>query len=100
VPKRYQNGDTGGAETVGTYFFRRTADAGASKGDCATDALAYMDWSFGPLAGKLLCQATPARARIDWFFEGEEVIASAERDDGDRAALYQWWLEEGRVILH
>ncbi len=88
------------AATVDTYFFRRVADTGAQVGDCAKDDLAYMDWSYGPLAGKLLCVATPARARIDWTFEGEDVIATAERDDGDRAALYRWWLDEGRVILH
>ena len=48
---------------------------------------------------ELLCDATPARARIDWIFDGEELIATAERDDGDGKALYRWWLEEGRLIL-
>ena len=86
--------------TVGAYFFRRVADAKAGVGDCATDDLAYTNWSFGLRTGKLLCVATPARARFDWTFDDEDLIATAERDDGDRAALYQWWLEEGRVILH
>jgi class 3 adenylate cyclase len=86
--------------TAPTFFFRRAGSAGASRGDCAADDLAYMDWSFGPLAGRLLCVATPARARFDWIFDGEDLIATAERDDGDGAALYRWWLDEGRSILH
>jgi hypothetical protein len=86
--------------TADTYFFRRVADNGAQPGDCATKDVAYGDWSFGPLAGKLLCIATPARARIDWIYDDEDLIATAERDDGDRAALYRWWLDEGRSILH
>ncbi len=49
-----------------------------------------MNWSFGPLNGKLLCVTTEARTRFDWIFDGLAVIATAERDDGDRAALYQW----------
>jgi hypothetical protein len=59
-----------------------------------------MDWSFGLLAGKLLCVASPTGARIEWTFDEEDLIATAERDDGDRAALYRWWLETGRGILH
>jgi hypothetical protein len=60
-----------------------------------------MDWSYGPISGKLLCLATPARAHIDWIYDGQDdLFLSAERDDGDGAALYRWWLEEGRGILH
>jgi len=81
-------------------FFQRVAVVGAQVGDCATDEKAYMDWSFGLLAGKLLCVASPTGASIEWTFDGEDVLATAERDDGDRAALYQWWLATGRVILH
>jgi hypothetical protein len=33
-------------------------------------------------------------------FDGEDLIATADRDVGDHAALYQWWLETGRSILH
>jgi len=85
---------------VDLAFFRRVGDTGAHVGDCGADDKAYMDWSFGLHAGKLLCVATPTRARFDWTFGGEDVLATAERDDGDRAALYQWWLETGRGILH
>ncbi len=86
--------------TVDTFFFRRVANTSAPLGDCATKDVAYADWSFGLYSGKLLCDASPTRARIDWIFDGEELIATAERDDGDGKALYRWWLEEGRVILH
>jgi len=86
--------------TVDTFFFREVANSSAALGDCATKDVAYTDWSFGLHSGKLLCDATPARARIDWIFDGEELIATAERDDGDGKALYRWWLEEGRLILH
>jgi len=47
----------------------------------------------------VVCHDT-RQARFDWIYDGENVIATAERDDGDGAALYQWWLEEGRGILH
>jgi hypothetical protein len=83
-----------------TVFFQRVALLKAQLGDCTKDEKAYMDWSFGLLAGKLLCVASPTGARIDWTFGTEDLIATAERDDGDRAALYRWWLETGRVILH
>jgi class 3 adenylate cyclase len=86
--------------TAPTFFFRRAGAAGAPPGDCAREDLAYTVWSFGPLSGKLLCVATPARARFDWIFDGESLIATAERDDGDRAALYRWWFDEGRSILN
>jgi class 3 adenylate cyclase len=79
-------------------FFQHVALVGAQVGDCATDEKAYMDWSFGLLAGKLLCVASPTGARIEWTFDGEDVLATAERDDGDRAALYRWWLEAGRIL--
>jgi class 3 adenylate cyclase len=88
------------AVTADLYFFSRVSLAKATRGDCAKDDLAYSSWSFGIRSGKLLCVATPARARLTWTFDGEAVVASAERDDGDGAALYRWWLEEGRTILH
>jgi class 3 adenylate cyclase len=87
-------------ETVGSFFFARVANSGAQLGDCATKDLAYQEWSFGLFSGKLLCVVTPARARIDWVYDGEDLIATAERDDGNGNALYQWWLDEGRSILH
>jgi class 3 adenylate cyclase len=86
--------------TAHHFFFARVSAAGAQPGDCASDDRAYSDWSFGLISGKILCVASPARARIDWIFDGEDVIATAERDDGDGAALYKWWLDVGRSILH
>jgi class 3 adenylate cyclase len=89
-----------GAVTTEFYFGLRVSLAKAQAGDCATQDKASMKWSFGLRTGKLLCSTSPTRARIDWIFDGENVIARAERDDADRAALYQWWIDEGRVILH
>ena len=86
--------------TAHHFFFARVSAAGAQLGDCATDNRAYSDWSFGLISGKILCVASPARARIDWIFDDEDLIATAERDDGDDAALYKWWLDQGRSILH
>jgi hypothetical protein len=86
--------------TVDKYFFQRVSAVRASAGDCATDKKAYMNWSFGLFSGKVICLAGATGARLDWIFEGEDVIARAERDDADRAALYQWWLDVGRVLLH
>jgi hypothetical protein len=62
--------------------------------------IVHHSWSFGSVTGKLLCLATPARARIHWIYDGEDVIATAERDDADGDALYRWWLDDGRGILH
>jgi class 3 adenylate cyclase len=90
----------GGAVTTEFWFGLRVSLAKAQPGDCVTDTKAYMKWSFGLGSGKLLCSASPARARIDWIFDGEDLIAWAERDDADRVALYQWWVDVGRVILH
>lgn len=59
-----------------------------------------MNWSFGPLRGKLLCVATPGTARVEWTYDREDLITTAERDDGDRVALVQWWLDTGRSRLH
>jgi class 3 adenylate cyclase len=86
--------------TAETFFFQHVSATRAPVGDCATDARAHQDWSFGLLAGKLLCTAGPTGARFDWIYEGEDLIVTAERDDGDGQALYRWWLEEGRGILH
>jgi class 3 adenylate cyclase len=87
-----------GDATVDRYFFLRAGTT--PPGDCAKDERAYMSWSFGPLTGKLLCVTTPGEARFDWIYRGEDLILTASRDDGDRAALYSWWLEDGRGILH
>jgi hypothetical protein len=88
-----------GAVTTEFNFFKRVAQTKVQLGDCSKDTKAYMEWAFGLRGGKLLCTASPTRARIDWIFDGEDVVLWAERDDGDRAALYQWWLDVGRVIL-
>ncbi|MDQ2941677.1 MAG: hypothetical protein M3R05_05755, partial [Chloroflexota bacterium] len=89
-----------GAVTSEFWFGLRVSLAKAPVGDCATDDKAYLKWSYGLRAGKLLCTASQARARIDWIFDGQDLIATGVRDDGDGAALYRWWIETGRVILH
>jgi class 3 adenylate cyclase len=88
-----------GAVTTEFNFFKRVAQTKVQLGDCSKDIKAYMNWSFGLRSGKLLCTASPSRARIDWIFDGEDLVLWAERDDGDRAALYRWWVDVGRVIL-
>lgn len=82
------------------FFNNRIRTGKAQQGDCADTDRAYMDWTFGALAGRLICVVTPARARVDWVLDTDDLIATAQRDDGDGAALYRWWLEEGRGILH
>jgi hypothetical protein len=97
VDPRIKSGDSG--SIVDEFFYIKAGTTPV--GDCATDDQAHMDWSFGPISGKLLCLATAARASIDWTYDGEDdLLLRAERDDGDGAALYRWWLEEGRSILH
>ncbi len=89
-----------GAVTSEHWFGLRKSLTKATAGDCAKDDKAFADWSYGLRTGRLLCTAGPSRARIDWIFDGENLIAWAVRDDADRAALYRWWLDEGRVVLH
>jgi class 3 adenylate cyclase len=97
VDPRIKGGDSG--SVVDEFFYIKAGTTPV--GDCATDDRAHMDWSFGPFSGHLLCLATPARASIDWAYDGQDdLLLSAERDDGDGTALYRWWLEEGRSILH
>ena len=93
VSPRDRHGDT-----VRVWFFEQVS--AAPLGDCAKADQAFQYWSFGVLKGALLCRKTPARARIDWIYDGDHVIATAVRDDADRGALYRWWLDEGRVLLH
>jgi class 3 adenylate cyclase len=92
--------NTGVDRTVDAYLSGRAARANVPAGDCASDDRAYMHWSYGLTSGNALCTTTAASARIEWTFEDQDLIVSAERDDGDRAALYRWWLQEGRSILH
>jgi hypothetical protein len=89
----------GGAATSEFWFGLRKSLAKAQAGDCARDEKAYQAWSFGLRTGKLLCSTGPARARIDWTFDGEDLLIWAVREDADRQALYRWWLEVGRVLL-
>jgi class 3 adenylate cyclase len=89
----------GGAATSEFWFGLRKSLAKAQAGDCARDEKAYQNWSFGLRTGKLLCSTSPARARIDWTFDGEDLLAWAIRDDADREALYRWWLDVGRVLV-
>ena len=88
-----------GAVTTEFIFFKRIAQTNAPAGDCSKETKAYQEWSFGLRSGKLLCTASSARARVDWIFEGEDLIAWAIRDDSDGVALYQWWVDVGRLIL-
>jgi len=88
-----------GAVTTEFNFFKRVAQTKAQLGDCSKEIKAYQEWTFGLRSGKLLCTASSARARVDWIFDGEDLIAWATREDSDRVALYQWWLDVGRLIL-
>ena len=88
-----------GAVTTEFIFFKRIAQTNAPAGDCSKETKAYQEWSFGLRSGKLLCTASSERARVDWIFEGEDLLAWAIRDDSDRVALYQWWVDVGRLIL-
>jgi class 3 adenylate cyclase len=88
-----------GAVTTEFWFGLRKSLAKAQAGDCAKDEKAYQDWTFGLRTGKLLCSTSAARARLDWIFDGENLLAWAVREDADRDALYRWWLDVGRVLL-
>ena len=89
----------GGAVTREFWFGLRKSLTKARAGDCAKDEKAYQDWAFGLRTGKLLCSTSPARARLDWTFDGEDLLIWAVREDADREALYRWWLEVGRILL-
>ena len=67
------------------------------EGDCASAIEAHGRWEFGPARGRILCYQVESGARLVWTYDGTDIIAIATRSDGDAAALYQWWLANGRT---
>ena len=71
--------------------------ADAVPGTCREKRPAIERWSFGTLAGKLVCyESNTGDAVILWIYDDSQLFAKALRDDGDMAALLDWWEEIGR----
>jgi len=71
--------------------------ADAVPGTCREERPAIERWSFGSLAGKLVCyESDTGDAVVLWIYDGSQLFAKALRDDGDITALLDWWEETGR----
>lgn len=71
--------------------------AGAVPGTCREERPAIERWSFGSLGGKLVCyESNTGDAVVLWIYDDSQLFAKALRDDGDIAALLDWWEEIGR----
>ncbi len=71
--------------------------ADAVPGTCREERPAIERWSFGSLAGKLVCyESNTGDALILWIYDDSQLFAKALRDDGDIGALLDWWEEIGR----
>jgi class 3 adenylate cyclase len=86
----------GGAEEL---VFNRVAKLDLAQGSCERQARAFEAWSAGAHTGHLLCfVTTDAEAILEWSYADANVYAVASRRDGDRAALYDWWYDVGRLL--
>lgn len=71
--------------------------ADAVPGTCREERPAIERWSFGSLTGKMVCyESNTGDAVVLWIYDDSQLFAKALRDDGDMAALLDWWEEIGR----
>jgi hypothetical protein len=89
----------GGSLTKELLFFNVVGDNQIPEGDCASQPKAHGEWDLGGLlSGDVLCYPVGSQAHMVWIYDDYDIYARARRDDGDHAALYDWWESTGRVI--
>ena len=71
---------------------------GVPDGDCVVAAPAVGRWSFGGSEGWLLCRELYGDAVIVWTYDGQPIVATASRRDGDHARLVEWWRDNARFM--
>jgi serine/threonine-protein kinase len=78
------------------YYGRALTKAGATQGvgTCRTSDIAEGFWTLGDeRVGRLLCYTSGNGRRIAvWTFDQLRIVSWAQRADGNRAALYRFWL--------
>jgi serine/threonine-protein kinase len=78
------------------YYDRAVASAGAAAGvgACRTSDVAEGFWTLAEeQVGRLLCYTSNNGRRIAiWTFDRLRIVSWAQRADGNRAALYRFWL--------
>jgi TolB protein len=78
------------------YYSRAVSSAGATSGvgSCRDDAVAEGFWTLGERrVGRLLCYTSSSGRRIAiWSYDKLRIVSWAQRSDGDRAALYRFWI--------
>lgn len=79
-------------------FFAIVGERNLPPGDCSTDTRAWGTWEFLGSSGKLLCSRFGGEAFIAWTYDGDPVIGTAEREDGDSERLYRWWVDHARDL--
>jgi class 3 adenylate cyclase len=84
-------------EPIGSIFAQTAGRRSLPPGDCATDDVAHGRWEFGAEQGRLLCYGS-RNATLMWTYDDANLLASAERSDGDVRALYNWWREHARLL--
>lgn len=80
-------------------FFLLARHLSLQEGDCATESRVYHEWAAGTHSGDILCYASvDGSAVVEWTFVEENIYAVARRRDGGLSALYEWWLDTGRLL--
>lgn len=84
-------------DQVNAIFLQAVGRRSLPPGDCAEVDLAFGRWQFGASQGRLLCYGS-RNATLMWTYDDENLLASAERSDGDMRTLYAWWREHARIL--
>lgn len=80
------------------FFFSMVGTRSAAPGDCATEDRAYGTWEFGQAGGRILCLTGSREAQLIWTYEDGQLLAIANRGDGDLRTLYRWWRDHARAL--
>jgi hypothetical protein len=86
------------AETMDQKYKFWTAgfDYGPTSDDCTDDGFGRFTYSYtgGVEGGSITCYMSDGAAWVEWTENDLVIYSFAARDDGDFAALFQWWLDE------